>query len=78
MGTEQQPEPVWYGTCRHWTENWEVLTNKGGVPLCPLDGAPGFHSDGKWWEQVDAYESKGNPGYRAEVEALRIGGRFGD
>lgn len=74
---ERQPEPVWYGRCNHWTEDWSTLTrSEGGIPLCPIDGAPGFHSDGDWWKQVDAYEAKGNPGYRAKVEAMRIGGRL--
>lgn len=72
--TEQQPTPVWYGRCRHWTEDWSALVGDG-VPLCPIDGAPGFHADATWWPSVDAYEQAGHPGYRAEVEALRIGGR---
>lgn len=71
---EAQPTPVWYGVCRHWTENWSVLT--GDLPRCPIDGAPGFHADETWWPSVDAYEANGHPGYRAEVEALRIGGRL--
>lgn len=71
----EQPEPVWYGVCRHWTEDWGTLV-KGGVPTCPVDGAPGFHSDGGWWEAVDRYEADGHPGYRLEVENLRIGGRL--
>lgn len=49
---------------------------KGGVPLCPIDGAPGFHADETWWPSVDEYEANGHPGYRAEVEALRIGGHL--
>lgn len=73
--SEQQPTPVWYGRCQHWTERWDVLV-KGGVPLCPIDGAPGFHADETWWPSVDRYEADGHPGYRAQVEGNRIGGRF--
>lgn len=73
--TVTQPTPVWYGTCRHWTERWDVLVGPG-VPRCPIDGAPGFHADETWWPSVDEYEANGHPGYRAEVEALRIGGRL--
>jgi hypothetical protein len=73
--TEQQPTPVWYGTCQHWTERWEVLAGDG-VPRCPIDGAPGFHADETWWPSVDRYEADGHPGYRAQVEGNRIGGRF--
>lgn len=73
---ERQPTPVWYGVCRHWTEDWDALAGGGGIPKCPIDGAPGFHADETWWPSVDAYEANGHPGYRAEVEALRIGGRL--
>lgn len=76
--TELQPTPVWYGVCRHWTESWSDLINDGGPPRCPVDGSPGFHVDDQWWSDVDAYEADGHPGYRAEVEALRIGGRWQD
>lgn len=72
---ERQPTPVWYGVCRHWTENWDALAGDG-IPKCPVDGAPGFHADETWWPSVDAYEANGHPGYRAEVEALRIGGLY--
>lgn len=73
---EQQPTPVWYGTCQHWTERWDVLVSNGGPPLCPIDGAPGYHADETWWPSVDRYEADGHPGYRAKVEGNRIGGRF--
>lgn len=63
--------PVWYGTCGHWTSDWSKLGH-GPVPLCPLDGAPGFHAEPTWWRDVDAYEAAGHPGYRARVEALEL------
>lgn len=71
-----QPTPVWYGRCGHWTEDWSTL-RRSGVPTCPIDGAPGFHADESWWPSVDDYEADGHPGYRAKVEALRIGGPLG-
>ena len=75
--TERQPTPVWYGRCNHWTEDWSTLaTSERGIPLCPLDGAPGFHADETWWPSVDRYEADGHPGYRARVEGNRIGGRI--
>ena len=55
---------------------WDVLV--GDIPRCPIDGAPGYHADETWWPCVDEYEANGHPGYRAEVEALRIGGRLVD
>lgn len=68
---KKPPSPVWYGTCGHWTADWSKL-KRGGVPLCPIDGSPGFHGDDDWWAQVDAYEANGHPGYRKKVEALEI------
>lgn len=63
--------PVWYGTCGHWTSDWAKLRTPG-IPTCPLDGAPGFHASETWWQDVDAYEADGHPGYRKSVEALEI------
>lgn len=48
------------------------LKGKGGLPVCPIDGAPGYHAAASWWADVDAYEAEGNPGYRASVEALEL------
>jgi len=47
-------------------------SKRGGVPVCPLDGRPGFHAEPTWWADVDRYEADGHPGYRARVEALEI------
>jgi hypothetical protein len=67
----QPPNPVWYGMCGHWTADWSKL-KRGSVPLCPLDSRPGFHAEETWWQDIDAYEADGHPGYRAKIEALEI------
>lgn len=67
------PDPVWYGVCTHWTEDFKKLgRSQSGLPVCPLDGSPGFHAPGDWWQAVDRFEAEGNPGYRAKIEAKRI------
>lgn len=40
------------------------------IPICPCCGSPLFEMDSieQWWAQVDAYEAKGHPGYRAMTE----------
>lgn len=63
--------PVWYGMCGHWTSDWSKL-KRDTVPLCPLDGSPGFHAEETWWQDVDAYEAAGHPGYREKIEALEL------
>lgn len=61
---------IWSGLCGYWTDDWDKLANRPGIPLCPGCGAPGFvQPEAEWWKQVDAYEAAGASGYRKTVEA---------
>src|SRR5207247_687916 len=66
------PGDIWYGLCTYWTDDLTKLSRTpGGIPCCP-NGHVGFEAHAPiWWEDAQAFETKGNPGYIAYLEAIK-------
>lgn len=56
---------VWYGMCTFWTDDWDkVADGRGGIPCCPVCGAPGMQATAKvWFSGAAKHQANGNPGY---------------
>lgn len=48
------------------------MAGMAGIPICPIDGAPGYHASPAWWSEVDEFEAAGHPGYGEHVAAMEL------
>ena len=62
-----------YGAACTWWGSIHDVGKRGNLPCCPSCHNVLFEmpDEATWWKGVDAYEAKGNPGYRKMVEWSR-------
>lgn len=57
---------IWYSMCTYWTDDWDTLRVRGGIPCCPTCGSPGMQTTAAdWFLGAAIHQGKGNPGYIA-------------
>lgn len=64
---------VWYSaTCSRWTDDFDTLSRRGGIPVCPSCGSPGYQcTAGEWDSSAAAFQDNNNAGYVVFINGLK-------
>lgn len=62
---DDQLRGVWYSAgCGYWTDDWDKVASKPGIPKCPTCGCPGMQTEySQWIAGARRFEKEDHPGY---------------